>query len=183
MVGMLIRGQGINTFTSYKHCSLPPHSLMVHPSTSHCLVQNLKFVLCWHPVILIRQTVIILLTIFNRRRSAYSCKVDIICSPRWANFKIAQSLCIPVKNVSSQRAHWHLTSKLRESTFWGYLVSSECRGERGTLDVWVRWAALNIFFMPKAISSWLILIMNSMQTCNSVTFYFLKKLIFWYWWY
>ena len=130
---------------------------MVHPYTSHCLVQNLKFVLCWHPVILIRQTVIILLTIFNRRRSAYSCKVDIICSPRWANFKIAQSLCIPVKNVSSQRTHWHLTSKLRESTFWGYLVSSECRGERGTLDVWVRWAALNIFFMPKSILPWLIL--------------------------
>ena len=31
------------------------------------------------------------------------------------------------------------------------------RGERGTLDVWVRWTTLNIFAMPQAILPWLIL--------------------------
>ena len=60
----------------------------------------------------------------------------------------------------------NLLQRIPLSTFWKRVpqgnvpwgtICRKSRGERGTLDVWVRWTALNIFVIPIAILPWSIL--------------------------
>ena len=47
--------------------------------------------------------------------------------------------------------HKESQEKFQERWVFHLLEDKICRGERGMLDMWVRWTTLNIFVMPKAI--------------------------------